>query len=266
MRNIYKTKYIAAILSIVFCFLSCNGQNKYSTEYDIGTIPNDIKFKKMIAREIRFDILKNEHATESLKRMLDGTAFMEGVSEADKKEAIEYYKITSQRYKDNRSRYYMELKINDKKDTELFKATDTLTSECSCYLKEDVIRVKMGVFTFGGFSFSIDLNKNKFKSTYTEVTHKQSIYKTELSNASLVDNILVKNEEQSLVLENKPSFLIGETILGYLTFKTKNYYRTNEYESNIARDNYSDEIMDKLNMTGSLYFKCKVRKKTHGDE
>lgn len=265
MKNINKTKYIVAILSIVFCFINCNGQNRYSSKYDIGTIPNYTKFKKMTAHEIRFDTLKEKHNTESLQKMLDGTAFIEGVSEIDKQKTIEYHKITSQRYKDNRSRYFMELNINDKKDTEHFKGVDMLTSECSCYLKGDTIHIKMGNWVFGGFAFSINLTKNKFKSTYLEDTHKQLIYKTDLSNTSLVDNILVENEEQSLILENKPNFLLEETILGYLTFKTKNYYRSREYESNIAKDNYRDEIMDKLNMVGSLYFKCKVREKTLGD-
>ncbi len=80
-----------------------------------------------------------------------------------------------------------------------------------------------------------------------------------LSSSELVDN-----EEQSLILENKPTFIDGENILGYLTFKTKNYYRTSE--GFLAEDIDEEISMHKLNMTGFLYFRCKVKKEPNCDE
>ena len=160
----------------------------------------------------------------------------------------------------------MDLFINDKKDNNYLEGVDTLTTECGCYLSGDTIKVKMGIWVFGGFAFSIDLTKNKFTSKYWEDTHEQPIYKIELTDGSLVDNILVGNEEQSLILDSKPTFTLGENILGYLTFKTKKYYRKSDYKRIGAEDDNSGKYMDKLNMMGSLYFKCKVRKKTIGDE
>lgn len=266
MKNIFRIKNIVIILIFFVCYTSCNGQDKFNIEYNVGTIPNIFKFEKMTQNEIRIDKLMNKHHTESLQCMLDGTAFIEGVSEKDKQKAIEYEKIKFQRYKDNRSRYYLDLFINDKKDDKHFEDIDTLATECGCYLSGDTIKVKMGIWVFGGFAFSIDLTKNKFTSKYWEDTHKQPIYKTNLTDSSLVDNIFIGNEEQSLLLNSNPTFTLNENILGYLTFKTKNYYRTSEYESGLAKDVYNGKSMDKLNMAGSLYFKCKVRKKTIGDE
>jgi len=266
MKNIHEIKYTFLILNFVFCFTCCNGQNKYNLEYSIGTIPAIDKFEKMTEREIYMDTLMHKHNEESLQRMIDGTAFIEGVSEEDKQEAIEYQKSISQRYKDNRSRYYLELTVNDINDNNYFEDIDTLTTECNCYLSGDTIKVKMGVWIFGGFAFTINLNKDKFNIIYWEDTHKQLIYKSKLTDTVFVDNVYVENEEQALILENKPTFSVGEDILGYLTFKTKNYYRTSYHESGLRKDSYSGEIMDKLNMKGSLYFKCKVRKKTIGDE
>jgi hypothetical protein len=266
MKNIFRIKNIVIILISFFCFASCNGQDKFNPEYNVGTIPNISRFEKMTQNEIRIDKLMNKHHTERLQRMIDGTAFIKGVLEKDKRESIEYEKIKFQRYKDNRSRYYLDLFINDKKDDKHFEDIDTLTTECGCYLSGDTIKIQMGIWVFGGFTFSIDLTKNKFTSKYWEDTHKEPIYKTDLTDSSLVDNIFVENEEQLLILDKKPTFKIDENILGYLTFKTKNYYRTSEYQSGMAKDVYDGKSMDKLNMTGSLYFKCKVRQKTIGDK
>ena len=266
MENIFRIKNIVIILISFFCFTSCNGQGKFNSEYNVGIIPNISKFEKMTQNEIRIDTLKNKHHIESLQSMIDGTAFIEGVSEKDKQESIEYEKIKFQRYKDNRSRYFMDLFINDEKDNKYLAGVDTLTTECSCYLSGDTIKVRMGIWVFGGFTFSIDLAKNKFTSKYWEDTHEEPIYKTELIDGSLVDNILVGNDEQSLILENKPTFTLDENILGYLTFKTKKYYRKSDYKRIGTEDDSIGKSMDKLNMMGSLYFKCKVRKKTIGDE
>lgn len=265
--RIIRIKSTYVIVSFFLCFTSCNGQNKNNSEYNIGVIPNIGKFEKMTQNEIRIDTLKLNAHNRSLKSMLDGTAFIKGVSEKDKQESIEYENIKYQRYKDNRSRYDLNLLINDKKDNKYLEGVDTLTTECSCYLSGDTIRVKMGIWVFGGFSFSIDLTKNKFKSTYWEDTHKQPIYKSDLRNSSLVDNVLVENQEQSLVLDKEPTFLIDDNILGFLTFKTKNYYREKNYgRIGAEEDDNRGKYMDTLNLAGSLYFKCKVRKKTTGDE
>ena len=266
MGNI-KIKSTYVIVIILLFFTSCNGQNRNNSEYNIGVIPNIEKFEKMTQNEIRIDTLKLKAHNRSLQSMIGGTAFVKGISEKDKQESIEYENIKDQRYKDNRSRYDLNLFINDKKDNMYFEGVDTLTTECNCYLSGDTIRVKMGIWVFGGFSFSIDLNKNKFKSTYWEDTHEQPIYKGDLSNSSLVDNVLVDNQEQSLILDKQPTFLIDDNILGYLTFKTKNYYREKNYNSIGAEEaDNKGKYMDTLNLAGSLYFKCKVRKKTIGDE
>lgn len=266
MKNINRIKYPFLTISFVFWITNCNGQNKYHSEYSIGTIPNIAKFEKMTEQEIHIDTLLDKLNKETLKGILDNIAFIEGVSEKEKQEHIDYQKTIYQRYKDNRSRYYLELTVNDREDDDYLKGIDTLTTQCTCYLTGDTIKVKMGLFAFGGFGFTIDLNKDKFKGIYLEDTYEEFIYKTKSTDTVLVDNVYVENEEQSLILENKPTFSVGENILGYLTFKTKNYYRTSEYKSGVSKDVYNGKIMDKLNITGSIYFMCKVRKKTFTDQ
>ena len=115
---------------------------------------------------------------------------------------------------------------------------------------------------FWGFTFSIELNKDKFTSTYWEDTHKKTIYKAQLTDSVLVDNVFVDNKEQSLILKSKPTFMLGENMEGYLTFETNPYYRTSNY---MAKEIYDAENMDKLKMAGALYFKCKVREVTEYD-
>lgn len=265
MENIFKIKNGLVLLTLL-CFNYSSGQQKYNPEYSIAPIPQISRFEEMTQNETRIDTLMARHNKEKLQRMLDGTAFIEGVSAEDRQKAIEYQTIHYQRYKDNRSRYYLDLIVNDKKSYTSVEDRDTLTTECSCYLSGDTIKVKMGIWVFGGFAISIDITKKKFTSSYWEDTHKQPIYKANLTDSSLVDNILVENETQSLILESRPAFKPDENIFGYLTFATNNYYRTSEYESGLAPDNYSQKTMDKINRVGSLYFKCKLREKTIGDE
>jgi hypothetical protein len=265
MKTFFKLKCIVLILHFFFFFTNCSGQGKYNSEYSIGTIPDIAKFEKMTEREVRLDTLNDRHHAKSMQSMLDGTAFIEGVSEKDKLESIEYEKNKFKKYKDNRSRYYMDLFINDERDTDYFQGIDTLTTECGCYLSSDTVRIKMGFWVFGGFEFSIDLTKNNFKSSYWEDTHKQPIYKSNLENKGLVDNVHVENEEQSLVLASQPTFLVDDTIVGYLIFKTKKYYRKKNYRSIASEEDTIGKYMDTLNMKGALYFKCKLRKKTIGD-
>ena len=243
-------------------FTNCKAQDGSTATYSVKAIPDIARFEKMTEREIRIDTMMDRHNRESLQQMVDGTAFKEGVSEADKQQAIEHQKIISQRYKDNRSRYFLDLYINDKKDA-IHLAGDTLTSDCNCYLNGDTIKIKMGIWAFGGFAFSIHLTQNDFTSKYWEDTHERPIYKAALSDSVLVDNVLVENGEQALILDTKPTFKINQNITGYLTFKTKNYYRTSDHESGMAKDFYNAKSMDKLNMAGSLYFKCTIRKKDH---
>lgn len=257
-----KKRFFCVAVVLLLTIARSVAQEKYS----IKAIPNSNMFDVMTPREVRIDTLKENHYKESLERMLDGTAFREGVTQAQKQESIAYHKAKYQRYKNNRSRYFMNLYVNNHKDEDFLNDVDTVTTECNCYLSGDTIKVKMGLWVFGGFMFGINLSKNEFESSYLEDTHKQLIYKTSLRDSILVDNVMVTNEEQALLLEHEPSFKVGEDIMGYLSFKTKTYYRLKEYQSMIIENATEDNEMDSLHMAGTLYFKCKVKGKLMGGE
>ncbi len=179
----------------------------------------------MTQREIYLDTSTYRMNTEELQSMENGKGFVDRVSEKDKRETLDYFKTIFTRYKDNRSRYFFDSYVNAKKDETDLPDIDTLTSECSCYLNNDTIKVKMGIWIFGGFGFSINLFKDMFASGYWINTHKQNIFKFNLSDTSLSDNVFVPNLIQNLTLFEIPRYQIGEEIIGYLSFKTNNYYR-----------------------------------------
>lgn len=197
--QISKTFFI--ILACTIYVTSCSGQGSNNTTYKVGNLPNIERFEKLTKREFFLDTMKMRHDAEKIQRLKDGTAFIEGVSDEEKKEAIEYITVTSLRYKENRSRYYLESFVNYKRNNEAFEGIDTLTSECSCYLSGDSIKIQMGTWVFGGYQFIIQLTKKDFQSFYWEDTHKQKIYKQQLSDSVLVDNVTVDIKDQNLSLQ-----------------------------------------------------------------
>ncbi len=261
MRRII-CRLLPAFIAMMALCTGCSGQPVYNVHYQTGAIPGIAGFAKLTAREIRLDTIMERHYQESLASMQDGSAFLKEVPEAERKTAIELQQARYQRYKDNRSRYNFQLMVNDKPDKDDLKDTDTLTTPCDCYLSGDTIRIKMGVWVFGGFAFSINLVKDRFSAAYWIDEHKQAIYKTQLTDKQLTDNITIANEAQSLVLDRQPLFSAGENLVGYLLFRTKHYYRTAEFAYGTAKDSYADQQMDTLYLRGSLHFKCHVRKKT----
>ncbi|MDB5226304.1 MAG: hypothetical protein JWN78_497 [Bacteroidota bacterium] len=256
-------KAIRKIIYLLILFLYCNCKGQTNIEYKVGVIPYVAEFEKMTEHEIKIDTNRFIHKTEEIKRMEDGTGFIDGVSDEIKQRMIKYTKIHNQRYKDNRSRYYLEQFINDKKDVREFNV-DTITSDCQCYLNNDTIKISM--FSWSNFAIDIIIYKNYFNSTYRTITHKEPVNKKELNDTDFVDNLIVSNEQQNLILETQPSFSIGEKLLGYLIFKTNKYYRAKEYEMGVEPDfNYS-ENMQNIFIKGSLHFKCISREKTIGDK
>lgn len=198
--------------------------------------------------------------------MKDGSAFVEGVSEKNKQEAIEYEMTVKQPYRDNRSRYFLKKMVNGKQDKEFLTDADTLTTECTCYLSNDTIKVNMGIWVFGGLGANILIMDKKYSSAFWEDVHKQKIFKTTLNQKELSDNVFVENASQQLILKASPQFSVGENIEGYLKFKTSDYFVSADYEPGFGADSYSDAEMYPVYVQGDIYFKCRLRKKTWADE
>lgn len=243
----------------------CKAQKSYQ-QYRVGNVPGIERFNTLTAREVRLDSLKKIHSEEKLQRIQDGSAFVSGVSEKDKQEAIQYEKIMAIPYRNNRSRYFMEQYVNHEPEKDLSEKSDMLTTECNCYLSDDTIKINMGIWVFGGFGFNLAINKKNFYSEFWYDLHENPAFKTVLTQKEMSDNILVGNNLQELILEKAPAFLLGEEVTGYMKFKTDNYFRSSEYKSYMASDMYSDARMDTLYMKGELYFKCQLRQKTIFDE
>ncbi|WGU70066.1 hypothetical protein QIU18_11145 [Capnocytophaga canimorsus] len=61
--------------------------------------------------------------------------------------------------------------------------------------------------------------------------------------------------------QKKPTFTLGEELLGHLTFKTNEFYQQTE---EIDAENSQDML--KVAKAGELYFRCQVRQKTEDDK
>lgn len=262
-----------AILFIFLIILSLYSAGQTSTkvsysDIQIGAIPKQATFKHLTRYELRLDSMTQEHNKQMLKMMSDGKAFIKGTSKGLIDSAIQEQKVLSSiRYKENRSRYELQHYKNGQllAKTENESELDSVGTECSCILEGDTLKVRMGIWIFGGFAFPIDLVGNRFTSSYWVDEHKRKIFK--LSNGdSLTDNILVPIVEQQLTLDSLPTYKVGQQLTGYFTFKTANYLRAADFEDWAAKDEYSDKDMDTMYTKGVIRFTCKVRPKLRRDE
>lgn len=159
--------------------------------------------------------------------------------------------------------------MQDYKNGQLLKNStqelDSISTECSCVLNRDTLKVRMGIWVFGGFAFTIDIVRDKFISNYWVDEHKLKIYKLNNSD-SLTDNVLVPVLQQQLILDSVPAYKLGKQLTGYFTFKTANYLRAADYEEGLGKDKYSDKNMETMYTKGIICFTCKVRKKLQQDE
>jgi hypothetical protein len=259
MRNlacILKTSVLALLLACVY--MPVSAQFPAGKSYATGEIPQLHKFEKLTEREARIDTSTLRFSKERLARMEAGTAFREGVSAEDKAAAIAYEKASFSRYKDNRSRYYLQAYTNGQLNPEPFMGIDTLTTDCNCTLAGDTLQIQMGIWVFGGFTVHLKLLGNTFQSIYWEDTHEQPVYKARLGDSILTDNLYVENVASRLLLDRKPQFRKGESLLGYFTFTTADYLQL-KYPEGTDR-----ETFNRLKLEGSLHFKCVVKELPEG--
>ncbi len=147
-----------------------------------------------------------------------------------------------------------------KKGSFLGLDTDTVTTNCDCTLAGDTLNIKMGIWVFGGVAINLQLTGNNFKGIYWEDTHEQKVYRANPGDTVLTDNMQVEIAESTLVLEQQPSYKLGENLLGYFTFKTADYYKLNYEEGPVTGP------FDKMNLKGNLHFKCVVSAVPEGEE
>ncbi len=242
-------------LNLLLCFglslhlTASQAQLTPPSKYKVAPVTRILNFDQMSEDEIRLDTTLNNADNRMLKSMSNGSAFVKGTSEEKRKKAISYHMASSLRYRDNRSRYYLQHYINNAKPRE-----ETFPSLCGCALIGNTIKVSMGL-VFGEI-ITIDINKDSFSSTYNEDESGRPSYKKSLSDTGLYDKIKVSNIQQKLVLQKKPSFKVGDTLLGLLEFRSRAFYKMEGWEHGL---NYEPRL-DQLFTQGVLNFKCEVKK------
>jgi hypothetical protein len=252
-----------------FTFGQKERDNNYKSFF-VGHISNLEKFEKMTKYELSLDSLynKNIRQLDSIinKDEVVEPSYKSKVTPEEKEEMIEYMKAETPDFGKNRSRYYFNYYKNNKIDKEALKGFGDfiLNSPCDCVLSNDTIKVRMGIWVFGGFAFEIDIGGNKFSSRYIDDKHDIKVYKLRLSD-TLDYSVTVNNTIQDLTLNSKPNYIVGQNITGYFKFQTDKYYSLDDENNNKLKDGYSENNMDIINLKGYLYFKCKVRKKIKTD-
>lgn len=249
----------------------CFGQIKTDVLYSniqVGTISNLAVFEHLTTYEMRIDSMTQASNKKTLQRKLDGKEFIKGTSKGLIDSAIQEQKVLSAiRYKENRSRYefqhFKNGQLLDKTQDDSF--LDSVSTECSCVLGGDTLKIGMGILIFGGFAFSVELVDDKFTSSYWLDEYKSKIFKLNNSD-SLSDKILIPIVEQQLTLDSFPTYKLEQQLTGYLSFKTANYMRAADFEDWSIKDEYSDKNMDTMYTKGIIHFTCKVRQKLQRDE
>ena len=223
--------------------------------YTIGNVPQLQQFKILTQREMRIDSVMQQQAIEGRQHIKDGKFFVAGISEQEKQDGVDYFEASMQPYRDNRSRYFLQDWIADRPVRNEDTSIDVMTTPCDCYIDNDTVKIRTGIWVFGGFSFVVDVYANQFHIKYWEDTHKQFIYKQQLSDAKMVDNITVGMKEQRLIMQSEPTFTIGKKLTGYLDIMTDDYYKADD----------ENAVLKKHKTKGEVYFTCTLRKKLIGD-
>ena len=262
MRPI-RSVFLILFLSFSICCFAQKTQNDIYSNITIDKIPGLSVFKHLTTFETRMDSMTHAFNSESLQRMLDGKAFIKGTSKGLVDSAIQEQRILNTiRYKENRSRYQFQNFLNgqllDKTKNE--SDLDSVGTECGCILDGDTLKIGMGIWVFGGFTFSVKIVDNRFTSNYWLDEHKRRIFKLS-SGDTLTDNILIQFAEQSLILDSLPTFQLGQQLTGFLIYKTVNYLRASDFEDWSIKDEYSYKNMDTMYTKGTVHFTCKVREK-----
>ncbi len=119
--------------------------------------------------------------------------------------------------------------------------------QCQCFLNHDMLFVQMAAGFFGGFGYSIKIDKNKFELVYFEEKAGGSFFKTDPNDTAFSDRAEVSSKYQTLILNQKPTMKPGQQLTGFATYTSVKYYVR--------------KLRDKLDTTyvaGRFYFTCKT--------
>lgn len=211
-----------AFCIILTCF-SCEHEVKvqrpdtYNHTYDVGDIPKQLDFQTYNAYEKTFDSIMAKEQSPS----------------------HEFFKY-------NRGRIFMTNYENGKQKPAKKPFDSGAPVLCQCKLHHDSLTISMAAGFFGGFGFTINLNKDKFDLNYFEQTDGD-YFKSKLADTNFRRLVTVKSKFQTLLLDGKPTMKEGQQLTGFATYTSAKYYIKG------IRD-----IPNTVQVSGKFYFTCKT--------
>lgn len=148
-------------------------------------------------------------------------------------------------YRYNRARFFLTSYKNGKKTEMNTSYTGGSSFPCSCTLKGDTTIISMAEGGLGAVGVSISVHKDRFVSNYYLFSSYTTPWKMHPDDAEYLGEIEVYATEQSLILETAPNNRVKQTLTGYLTFRSADFYEDD-----------GDEGLDKLHEEGHLFFTC----------
>ncbi len=234
-------------------------KGQQNQNYKIGIIPCSEDFEEMTESEKYLNIKREKNLEEKLKLFQESDFFSSDLPELEKQQFIEEETIhLSQKYEDNRSRYFITSFQNDLPQAyEFNNETKILTTMCDCFLSNDTIKINMGYWIFGGFGFQLNIMSTNFNALYWSDMHESPIYKIHQTDNIFTDELELGFKKFELTLTQDPDFIVGENIKGYAVFTTHDYYE---------RTKINNGKLVQKHLKGEIYFKCKIRQKYHNEE
>jgi len=109
--------------------------------------------------EAKHHRLNEESNNRTYRRYKTDSLYLPTVSKERKKFLYEEYELKKRlNYKENRARYFVEyIEENSIIVNKTFSMLDTISTECRCEIKNDSLKIKMGIWVFGGFFYNISL-------------------------------------------------------------------------------------------------------------
>jgi hypothetical protein len=219
------------------CYCQQDKGKKYISTYQIGKIPDDENFMTLNIEEKQSDSLYN-----NFEKVLDS------IYKGNPKSTLLDVSVKKD-YINNRSRIYMNSYTNSIIEPMDSDFTLIIPTPCDCYIIHDSLFIRMGAGFFGGFRFNIEMSGKNFQSSFYNYIDDVKPYKLNLNDTTLNNYITVKSKYQSLILNHKPTFKVGQQITGYFRFTSTNYFELN-----------ANKTFDSTYVDGKIYFTCKTRK------
>ena len=214
---------ITTLLAFTFLFQYCTepvtDTNVYSAKYEVGKIRGLDSFKTYNQYEKKFDSIDAQYPT-----------------------------VEKGKFMTNRSRIYMESFENGKPASQEKALYTGAPMPCECVFSRDTIYISSIVGFFGGSGHGIKIFKDSFESFYVNYTDDVKPFKYNLTDTSFTDNLAVMSKYQTLRLEEKPAFKIGQQLTGLLTFTSRDYYAQS-----------IGDMMDTQYVKGKMFFTCQVK-------